>query len=98
MPIGWLWLYGVCSRFRSGGFRSCREKGTRSSCWGRMETMPASEILPATVAVIILTYNEEANIVQALDSVGDWANEIFILDSLSTDRTLDIARQFGCHI
>lgn len=51
-----------------------------------------------TVAVIILTYNEEANIVQALDSVSGWANEIFILDSQSTDRTLEIAGQYGCHI
>lgn len=50
------------------------------------------------VALIILTYNEEANIAQALDSVTSWANEIFILDSLSTDRTLEIARQYGCHI
>jgi glycosyltransferase involved in cell wall biosynthesis len=60
--------------------------------------MPASETLSATLAVIILTYNEEANIAQALDSVAGWANEIFILDSLSTDRTLEIARQYGCHI
>lgn len=50
------------------------------------------------VALIILTYNEEANIAQALDSVAGWANEIFILDSLSTDRTLEIARRYGCHI
>lgn len=51
-----------------------------------------------TLAVIILTYNEEANIAQAIDSVSGWANEIFILDSQSTDRTLEIAGQYGCHI
>jgi glycosyltransferase involved in cell wall biosynthesis len=51
-----------------------------------------------TVAVIILTFNEELNIAQALDSVTGWADEIFILDSLSSDRTLEIARQYGCHI
>lgn len=50
------------------------------------------------LAVIILTYNEEANIAQALDSVSGWANEIFILDSLSSDRTLEIAEKYGCHI
>ncbi|WP_126455627.1 glycosyltransferase family 2 protein [Sulfuriflexus mobilis] len=50
------------------------------------------------ITVIILTYNEEANIAQALDSIAGWANEIFILDSQSTDRTLEIARQYGCHI
>ena len=52
----------------------------------------------ADVAVIVLTYNEEINIAQALDSVAGWAREIFILDSFSTDRTLDIARAYGCHI
>lgn len=50
------------------------------------------------LAVIILTYNEELNLGQALDSVVGWANEIFVLDSFSTDQTLEIARQHGCHI
>src|SRR5438128_1542626 len=63
-----------------------------------METMRVSEIRPGTLTVITLTYNEEANIVQALDSVVGWADEIHIVDSLSTDRTVDIAREFGCHI
>jgi glycosyltransferase involved in cell wall biosynthesis len=60
--------------------------------------MSASEIRPGTLTVIALTYNEEANIAQALDSVVGWADEIHIVDSLSTDRTLDIARRYGCHI
>jgi len=50
------------------------------------------------LAVIILTYNEEPNLAQALESVAGWANETFVLDSYSTDRTLEIARQYGCHI
>ena len=52
----------------------------------------------ADVAVIVLTYNEEKNIAQALDSVAGWAREILILDSFSTDRTLEIAQPYGCHI
>ena len=52
----------------------------------------------ADVAVIVLTYNEEVNIAQALDSVAGWAREIFIVDSFSTDRTLEVARPYGCHI
>lgn len=51
-----------------------------------------------TLALVILTYNEEANIAQALDSVAGWAGEIFILDSLSTDRTLEIAGRYDCRI
>jgi len=48
------------------------------------------------VAVIVLTYNEEANIAQALDSVTGWARQIFIVDSYSTDRTLMIAAAYPC--
>ncbi len=50
------------------------------------------------VAVILLTYNEEVNIAQALKSVAGWAQETFVLDSFSTDRTVEIARQFSCRI
>ncbi len=43
------------------------------------------------LAVIILTFNEEANLPAALDSVCGWASEIYVVDSYSTDRTVDIA-------
>lgn len=55
-------------------------------------------MISSTVALIILTYNEEANIKRALDSVVGWANEIFVLDSFSTDGTLEIARQYNCYV
>ena len=45
----------------------------------------------ASVAVVILTFNEEANLPAALDSVKNWATEIFVVDSYSTDGTVDIA-------
>lgn len=51
-----------------------------------------------TLAIIIMTYNEEANIAQALNSLAGWANEIFILDSYSKDQTLEIARQYDCQV
>jgi glycosyltransferase involved in cell wall biosynthesis len=63
-----------------------------------MESMQDKSARLGTLAVIILTYNEEANIAQALDSVAGWANETFILDSQSTDRTLEVAGQYGCCI
>lgn len=52
----------------------------------------------AEIAVIILTYNEEPNISQALESVQGWARQIFVLDSYSTDRTLEIASRYPCTI
>jgi len=50
------------------------------------------------IAIIILTYNEEANIAQALDSVRGWAEQVFILDSFSTDQTVKIAENYDCAI
>lgn len=50
------------------------------------------------VSVIILTRNEEPNLAQALESVRGWARRIFVVDSFSTDRTLEIAQAYGCEI
>lgn len=48
----------------------------------------------ASLAVVILTYNEEVNLPTALESICGWADQVFVVDSYSTDRTLEIARQF----
>ncbi len=50
--------------------------------------------MKAPLSVIILTYNEEVNVECALESVKDWTGEIIIVDSFSTDRTLDICRKY----
>jgi glycosyltransferase involved in cell wall biosynthesis len=46
------------------------------------------------ISVIILTYNEEKNIEDCLKSVYGWVDEIFIVDSYSTDKTLEIAKRY----
>lgn len=46
------------------------------------------------LSVIILTKDEELHIARCLDNVSPIAKEIFIIDSFSTDRTLEIARQY----
>jgi glycosyltransferase involved in cell wall biosynthesis len=43
------------------------------------------------IAIIILTFNEELNLPATLDSIKGWAREIFIVDSFSSDRTVDVA-------
>ena len=48
-------------------------------------------------SVVILTYNEERNLPECLESVK-WADEIVIVDSFSTDRTIEIAKKSGCKI
>jgi len=47
------------------------------------------------VAVIILTYNEERHIARALASAAGFAREIFVVDSYSTDRTVELAKAHG---
>ena len=53
--------------------------------------------MSATLSVVILTKNEEARIRRCLESVG-WADEIVIVDGLSTDRTVEVCRQFGARV
>lgn len=45
------------------------------------------------VSIVIVTKNEEANIEAALDSVKD-AAEIVVIDSFSSDRTVEICRKY----
>jgi len=47
-----------------------------------------------SLSVIILAYNEEKNIEECLKSVYNWADEVFVVDSFSTDRTLGIAKKY----
>lgn len=49
------------------------------------------------VSILILTLNEEKNIARCLESVS-WADDIVVLDSHSTDRTVEIARQYGARV
>lgn len=50
-----------------------------------------------TLSVAIITKNEAANLLRTLKSVS-WANEIVVVDSCSTDRTVDIASAFGAKV
>src|SRR5215207_1361262 len=45
------------------------------------------------VSAIVTTFNEEQNIAGCIESLL-WCDEIFVVDSFSTDRTPEIARGF----
>jgi glycosyltransferase involved in cell wall biosynthesis len=53
--------------------------------------------MPNPISVTIITKNEQQNIERCLKSV-QWADEIVVADSYSTDKTLEICRKFGCKI
>jgi glycosyltransferase involved in cell wall biosynthesis len=52
----------------------------------------------ANIAVIILTYNESVHIQRALEHIGGFAREIFLVDSFSTDNTVEIAETWGAKV
>lgn len=47
------------------------------------------------LTVVILTKDEELHIKRCLDNINDIAKEIFIIDSFSTDKTLEIASKYS---
>ena len=53
--------------------------------------------MPKTLSVALITRNEAANLPRTLASVR-WANEIVVVDSGSTDATLDLARDAGARV
>jgi glycosyltransferase involved in cell wall biosynthesis len=53
--------------------------------------------VPSTLSVAIITLNEEANLARTLASV-QFADEIIIIDSGSTDRTAEIAQSFHAKV
>ncbi len=49
------------------------------------------------LSVTIITLNEEHNIAQAIQSV-QWADEVIVVDSGSSDRTAEIAQKMGARV
>ena len=52
----------------------------------------------ASLTVIMITLNEEFHLAEAIDNISDIAQNIFIVDSLSSDRTVEIALEKGVSI
>src|SRR5438105_7313627 len=54
------------------------------------------------LSVVIITHNEEANLPRTLESVrpliSDGQGEIIVVDSGSTDRTMEIAKLYGAKV
>ena len=59
--------------------------------------MKQPNAMPAKLTVLVPTGNEEANLRACLESVR-WADELFVVDSFSKDRTVEIAKEFGARV
>lgn len=80
-------MFGIVWSIDSGmiGQKRARQEIDRA---GRMQQ----------ISTIVITYNEEDNIERCLRSVAPFSSEIIVVDSNSTDRTVDIARRCGARV
>lgn len=46
------------------------------------------------ITTIILTYNEELHIRRCLENVCPFSKKVYVIDSPSTDRTMEICKEF----
>lgn len=51
-----------------------------------------------TISLCMMVKNEEENLPRALNSVKDWVDEIIVVDTGSSDRTVEIAQSYGAKI
>lgn len=51
-----------------------------------------------SVTVVILTYNEAVHIERAIANVKNWAQDVFVVDSYSSDQTCQLAEAAGAQI
>src|SRR3954454_7027908 len=59
-----------------------------------IRTDPAAK---ARVSVLVPVRNEAENLRRCLPAL-DWADEVFVVDSQSTDETCAVALEHGCHV
>ena len=50
------------------------------------------------ISVIILTFNEEKHIARCIKSLSTFTDKVFIVDSGSTDKTVEIAKSLGAKV
>lgn len=52
----------------------------------------------ANLTTIILTYNEESNITECINSIKNISKRIIVIDSYSIDATVEIAKELGAEV
>ena len=50
------------------------------------------------LSICLITKNEEKNIARCLNSIKSIADEVIVVDTGSTDETINIAKSFGCQV
>ena len=52
----------------------------------------------ATISACMIVKNEEEMLRDCLESIRDWVDEIILVDTGSTDRTVEIAKEYGAKV
>jgi glycosyltransferase involved in cell wall biosynthesis len=50
------------------------------------------------LAIIILAFNEEKHIARCINSIKDISKEVYVIDSFSTDSTVEISKSLGAYV
>lgn len=91
-------LYSRCSQLNRSSTGSASPKPCSPARRTGLRCYPLCVIL----SVVIISYNEEANIGRTLESVKpltcDGKGEVIVVDSGSTDRTVQIAKSYGAKV
>jgi glycosyltransferase involved in cell wall biosynthesis len=54
--------------------------------------------MTSSLCFVLITFNEEHNLRGCLDLLRAWSDDIVVLDSYSSDKTIDIALEFGARV
>ena len=61
-------------------------------------TQPTAHHRPPLVSACMIVRNEEAHLARCLQSIAGLVDDIVIVDTGSTDSTVEIARSFGAQV
>ncbi len=73
------------------GLRQCRQAD-------ELRLLAQSHRQKATVTACMIVKDEEEMLPRCLDSIRHWVNEIVVVDTGSTDRTVEIAESYGARV
>lgn len=79
-------------------FKQCIEHGSDDVGKGLIDLLEKREGPPSRLSVCMIVKNEEETLRRAVQSVYGIADEIIVMDTGSTDKTRDIAKEFDCRI
>ena len=64
----------------------------------RSSSRSVSSMSDIQVTAVILTLNEERNIVDCIRTLREWCEDVVVYDSFSTDRTVELAKAEGARV